>query len=145
MTVIRPEVTPLTAPYWENAQRGVVVLQYCTPGGHTWHPPQPSCPECGTTEWTWVPSAGHGTLYSYTTVRHAAHPAVVDRLPYIVCLVALDEGPLILCNLLQAADEPCVIGSEVEIVLGPSLAGFELPQARLRVGLSGQERLSTDG
>ena len=129
---IRPEVTPLTAPYWESAKRGVVLLQRCDHDGQIWHPPQPNCPECGASDWSWEPSNGQGTLYSYATVRHAAHQVVAERLPYIVCLVELSEGPIILCNLLQSVDLPCDIGADVEIILGPSLAGFDLPQARIQ-------------
>jgi uncharacterized OB-fold protein len=133
MTTIRPEITALTATYWEYAKRGVIMLQRCEDDGHVWHPPQPSCPECNTANWTWVPSKGEGSLHSYAVVRHAAHAAVIDRLPYTVCLVRLNEGPLYLCNLMQSAEERRVVGARVELVLGPSLAGFDLPQARISV------------
>lgn len=131
MTTIVPEVTPLTQLFWENARRGVVMLQRCAADGHSWHPPQPTCPRCRSTQWEWVASSGRGRIHSFAVVRHAAHPAVVGRLPYAVCLVELEEGPLFLCDVLDWETAGCEVGAPVELVLGPSFAGFDLPQAKV--------------
>jgi uncharacterized OB-fold protein len=62
-------------------------------------------------------------------VAHAAHPAVADRLPYLIALVELDEGPRIICNLiLDQAAEPQP-GARVVFRLGPAAGGLELPVA----------------
>lgn len=124
---ITPEETPLTRPYWQAARRGVVLLQRCTVCGTHWHPPQPACPSCLSGSCEWVEASGEGELYSYTTVHHAAHPAVAEKLPYVVALVALAEAPIIICNFLGPG--PPRVGLPVRIALGGTPGGIRLPQA----------------
>lgn len=124
---IRPEESNLTQQYWEAARRGVVLLQCCTSCGTCWHPPQPTCPDCLDDSYKWIESSGNGELYSFTTVRHAAHTAVKDALPYVVALVTLAEGPNVICNFLGPA--PPKVGLPVRLALGPTPAGVDLPQA----------------
>jgi uncharacterized protein len=131
MAVIRPEETSLTEHYWAQARLGQVTLQRCEACACTWHPPQPACPDCQSTEWRWLPASGAGTLVANAVVRHAPHPAAAPHLPYVICMVQLAEGPLFLCNLLDHGDQAGPPGSPVRISLGPSLAGYGLPQARL--------------
>ena len=130
---IVPRETALTAPYWEAARRGAILLQRCADCGAVLHPPAPVCPGGSTHELRWFESAGRGWLASYTSVVHAPHPAVQDRLPYLVALIELDEGPRIICNLVPPAsgsdarppDEPV----RVTIRLGTSVGGLDLPVA----------------
>jgi uncharacterized OB-fold protein len=124
---IKPEETGLTQPYWQAARRGVVLLQHCNACGTYWHPPQPTCPDCLASSYEWAESSGRGELYSYTTVHHAAHPAVVDALPYVVALVTVEEGPNVICNFLGPA--PPTVGLPIRLALGPTPGGMELPQA----------------
>jgi uncharacterized OB-fold protein len=99
---IVPAETELTAPYWSAAREGVIALQRCTQCGHVWHPPAPVCPRCRSMSYEWIRSRGRGTLYSYTTVMHAAHPAIAAAVPYRVALVDLEEGPRVILALVDA-------------------------------------------
>ena len=53
-----------------------------------------------------------GTIYSYTIVHYAVHPALADSVPYAVVLVSLDDAPEIrvVGNLLDLAPEEICIG-----------------------------------
>lgn len=128
--MIVPAETDLTAPYWAAARRGVVALQRCSHCGHVWHPPLPVCPLDGSADVEWVEASGHGRLHSYTSVRHAAHPAVADALPYLVALVDLAEGPRLVCTLLDAAEDDLSMDLPVRVSAGPTPGGLELPVAR---------------
>jgi uncharacterized protein len=130
---IVPAETALTAEYWAAARRGVILLQRCGDCGAVLHPPAPVCPGGIEHELEWFQARGFGRLVSFTSVVHAAHPAVQDRLPYLIALVELDEGPRIICNLASDQAEP---GAEARVVLrlGPAAGGLELPVAYLTAG-----------
>jgi uncharacterized OB-fold protein len=125
-----PEVTALTAPYWEAAERGAVALQRCLDCGHVWHPPMPTCPHGTAHRIEWFDATGAGSLHSVTAVHHAAHPAVGERLPYLVALVDLVEGPRIITTLLDADESGVRMGMPVRISLGPATGGLLLAVAR---------------
>lgn len=126
---IIPEQTSLTAPYWESARSGRIEVQECTQCGWRWHPPQPACPKCRCIELRWMPTSTVGKVTSYTVVRHAAHGAVAGSLPYVVALVELEPEVVVICNIVDVDAAAVRVGEEVDIRLGASPAGTELPQA----------------
>lgn len=95
-----------TAPFWEGAARGELLVQRCrTCGEHQFYP-RPFCLACGASDPEWVASAGRGTVYAKTTVHIQVDPALGP--PYDVGVVALDEGPRLVTNLIgePAIGEP---------------------------------------
>jgi hypothetical protein len=127
-----PEPTELTQPYWAGAARGQVMLQRCLTCGLVWHPPAPTCPADPGHRIEWFAASGGGRLYSYTRVEHAAHPAVAAALPYLVALIELDEGPRLICNLLDADAAQLRPGLALTLSAGPAAGGLELVVARLQ-------------
>lgn len=128
--MIRPERTELTAAFWAAAGRGAVLLQRCLECGRIWHPPAPTCPADPGHRIEWFTASGHGRLHSYTTVEHAAHPAVLDAVPYVVALVELAEGPLVICNLVDADGVEISPDLPVTLSTGVAVGGQRLPVAR---------------
>jgi len=127
---IRPEEVELTAPYWQGAQRGHVMLQRCLDCRRVWHPPAPTCPGNPAHRIEWFAASGRGSLYSYTRVEHAVHPAVLAALPYLVVLVDLEEGPRLVCNIVDVDPAQLRAGLRVTLAAGPAAGGLELPVAR---------------
>ena len=103
---IVPAETPLTAQYWSAARRGVILLQRCADCGAVLHPPAPVCPGGAAHELRWLEASGLGRLASFTVVTHAAHPVVDGRLPYVIALVELDEGPWLHTGLAVTGPDP---------------------------------------
>src|SRR5687768_7542476 len=89
-----PQIDALNLPFWKNAKARRFVLQTCTHCGHASYPPNPVCPECLSSELEWREASGRGTLKSWVVFHRAYWPAFEKDLPYTVCLVHLDEGPL---------------------------------------------------
>jgi uncharacterized protein len=136
---IVPEETALTAAYWAAARRGVILLQRCADCATVVHPPEPVCRGGTGHELRWFEASGRGRLVSFTSVEHAVHPAVRGRLPYLLALVELDEGPRLICNL--AADPPGPDagagpgpGARVVLRLGRAAGGLDLPVGYLATG-----------
>ena len=123
-----PAVTALTEPYWEGAQRGELLLQRCTACSELWHPPLPRCPRCHSDAVEWVAASGRGRVYTYTVVYHATHVAMKDKVPYISALVQLDEGPRVLTNLRNVAEDDVRVDMRVRVVFEPLTDEITLPQ-----------------
>lgn len=126
--MILPEITPLTRPFWEGAREGRLRLQSCAGCAHVWHPPSPGCPRCGRPDPVWIDAAGEGHVHSFVVIHTAAHPAAQGRLPLVVALVRLAEGPLFLCNLLDCAPEDVRVEMPVRLVFETLTPEITLPQ-----------------
>ena len=96
---IIPAMTDLTRPYWAAARAGRLVLQHCADCDQMWHPPLPRCPHCHRASLDWTDAAGTGTVYTYTVVTHPTHAALAGRVPYVVAIVELDEGPRLVTGI----------------------------------------------
>jgi uncharacterized OB-fold protein len=123
-----PGVSELTEPYWAGAQRHELLLQHCQACGHIWHPPLPRCPACHLDDIEWTPASGRGHLYTYTAAYHATHAAMADKVPYIIALVQLEEGPRVLTNLRNCAEADASVGMPVHLIFEELTPEITLPQ-----------------
>lgn len=79
-----------TAPFWDAARDGRLVIARC-PACGTWRmPPTPFCAACQTKGIDWQEVAPRGRLYSWTVVTRA--PGVDMAAPYIPAVVALPQA-----------------------------------------------------
>ncbi len=84
--------TALSAPFWEAAREGRLVIQRCTECGQLRHYPRLLCSRCFSDQCDWAEASGEGTVHSWTVAHHAFHPAFADELPYTLVTVDLKEG-----------------------------------------------------
>ena len=109
----------LTAPYFEGAARGELVIPRCEScGALVWYPTE-TCPHdacsSGGAALTWKPVSGRGTLFSWAVVQRPFLPAFADMVPFVTALVAIEEDPAVrLCTLLVDHDE---LGAEMPVVV----------------------------
>jgi uncharacterized OB-fold protein len=122
-----PGMTALTAPYWEAARDGRLVVQECQACRQVWHPPLPRCPHCHCAGLGWRAVSGNGTVYTYTVVRHATHFAFADKVPYVLALVELAEGPRLVTALTGIPPEEVRVGQPVRAVFREVANGIVLP------------------
>ncbi len=94
-----PEITELTKPYWDALDQGRLSFQRCT-CGHAWLPARRECPSCLGATPRWETASGRGRIVSWVIYHSAYHDAFKNRLPYVVALVELDEGPRLISNFL---------------------------------------------
>jgi len=106
--------------FWESLQEGRLSFQRCTACGHAWLPAREECPQCWSNRWQRENASGHATLVSWVVYHHAYHPAFAQRLPYIVAIVELSEGPRMISNLIDVdartlrIDQPLMLRIERE-------------------------------
>ena len=121
-------------PYWEGLTRHELLVQRCAGCGAFRHPPRPMCAECGSMEIDWHKASGKGTVYSYTIVPQATHPAWRDKVPYNVVIVELEEDVRLVSNLVDVQNEDIKVGLPVEVVYDDVTDDTTLPRFRVVQG-----------
>ena len=118
MTAARPlpEITALTAPFWEAARRHELVIQRCKKCANWIHYPREQCPNCFSQDLEYQKVSGRGFVHSYTTVYQPGHPAFNDDAPYVFASVQLDCGVRIPSNIVGIPHEQVHIDMPVEVV-----------------------------
>lgn len=135
-----PEGTPLPTPtpddqaYWDFIGKRELRIQRCAECRRFRHPPMPNCPHCRSSRFEWEPVSGRGSVFTYTIIRHATHPALKNALPFNVAVVMLDDADdvRIVSNVVDAAPEEITIGMPVELLWEPTEDGGWLPRFRKR-------------
>lgn len=110
-----PELRGIGKEYWRGGRDGVLRLPQCRGCGELFWYPRPHCPNCGGADIIWVSASGEGWVYSYTVVRVSREPFFAKRVPYVVALIELKEGPRILSNIVNCAPERVFIGMPVQV------------------------------
>lgn len=75
------------AAFWNHCAERRLLFQCCSACERPRHPPTPVCAHCSSMRLHWVEAPGHATVFTFTVVHHASHPAVAGRLPYVVAVV----------------------------------------------------------
>ena len=111
-----PKLNPDNRPFWEGCRKHELRFQQCNHCGHVRWPPSHLCPQCHGTEINWLISKGIGRVYTFAVYHTAFHPGFAADLPYIVAVVALDEGPHLLTNIVDCPPERVKCDMPVEVV-----------------------------
>jgi uncharacterized OB-fold protein len=103
-------------PFWEGCRLHELRFQQCADCGHVRWPPAIICPECHSSETAWLVSKGIGKVYTFVVYHEPFHPAFVSDLPYVVAIVALDEGPHLLTNIIDCNPEDVACDMPVMVI-----------------------------
>ncbi len=125
----RPQ-DPVEQEFWERCQSGRLHFQRCS-ACHVWrHLPRYMCARCGSPEFTWEPSSGKGTLFSWTVTHQALHPAFAADLPFVAAVVELEEGVRMATRLVDWDPEHVALDMPVELTFEALGEDFRLPVFR---------------
>ena len=105
---LAPVGDPLTAPFWEAARRGRLVIQRCGSCGELRWPPLVGCPECRGRDATWDEVDPSGTIWSFVVYHRAFAAGLKDEIPYTVVMVELDDGPYLIGRFVDAGRPPAI-------------------------------------
>ncbi len=115
--------------YWDACNDEQLVMQKCGQcQKFRWHP-APLCTHCGAEEFSWEAISGRGKIYSWTVITHPIHPVAVERVPYIVVEVELEEqqGLRMLSNLIACEPAHVTFDQTVELAFIQHPNGQKLP------------------
>jgi uncharacterized OB-fold protein len=131
----RPTPVPdgLSAPYWQAARQGRLVIQRCQACGTYHHPPLTMCTQCQSENLGYEPVSGKGTIYTSTITHDARTPAFAARQPYAIVWVELDEQPRlrVLTNMPDTPLDQVKIGAKVEVTFEEIAPDVTIPQFTL--------------
>jgi uncharacterized OB-fold protein len=111
----RPETlrSDRSSPFWDGLDRHELMLQFCLSCNVYVHYPRRRCPACWGRRLQWRLSPGRGRVASFSRIWRPGHPAWEADVPYYVALVALDEGPRLMTNLVGYEHEEPSVGERV--------------------------------
>jgi uncharacterized OB-fold protein len=119
-----------SAPFWESIQQHKLRIQHCQACQQHVFYPRARCPHCFSDQLAWVQASGKGTICSYTVVHQAYGPFAKD-VPFVVAIIALDEGVRMMSRITGSPPEAVRIGLAVQAEFVRVMEGVILPYFRL--------------
>ena len=116
-----PVLNPGDESYFNAAGEGRLLLKSCRACGEIHHYPRALCPFCWSADLEWMDSAGTGQIYTYSVTRRGAGA------PYCIAYVTLDEGPVVLTNIVGVDLDTVRIGQRVKVLFRTSEGGMSVP------------------
>lgn len=109
-----PKPTPESIPFWQGTLRGELLLQRCDDCATAYFYPRPVCPACLSAAVSWFAASGRGKLYSFV-INHRAPRKFPVAAPYVVGLVALDEGPRLMSRIVEVEADPGALRCDMRL------------------------------
>lgn len=106
-------------PFWDAVQSRELRLQRCGPCSHVWYPPGPVCPRCLSDDWKFTPMSGRGHMIAWTVFHRQYFPDI--PVPYLVASIELEEGPLMVGNVLDLAPAAARLDLPVQVDFEPAV------------------------
>lgn len=116
-----PQVNPGDEPYFAAAAEGRLAIKSCRSCGKVHHYPRALCPFCWSSDVVWADANGRGTIYTFSVTRRGAGA------PYCIAYVALEEGPVVMTNIVTDDLDAVRIGQRVHVVFRTTESGVSMP------------------
>ena len=130
----KPTVTADNSRFWESARCHALELQRCSECGQFRFYPSPLCHFCGSGEYVWTPVSGKGSIYTYTILYRAGGDTYQDDVPIAIGLIELEEGAVLMSNIIDCQPEEIAVGRPVTVDYGAIDDEITLPLFRLAAG-----------
>lgn len=124
-----PVIDSTTKPFWEAAHRHELMAHKCLTCG-TYYWPAVDCMACDNPKMEWAEVSGKGYVYTFVICHQLYHPGWKDDIPYNVSWIKLDEGPILLSNLVECKNEEIYVGMPVEVTFEDVTEEVTLPKFR---------------
>lgn len=115
-------------PFWEGCKEKRFRIQKCCESGEYWFPPSPISPVTRTEDWEWVEVSGRAKVRSWVVMHQIYFKAFADESPYLIAQVQLDEGPMLITNIVGINSEEIQADMPVEVVFEEVTSEITLPK-----------------
>jgi uncharacterized OB-fold protein len=122
-----PLITTENKPFWDAAKRHELIAYKCLNCG-TYYSLPTDCLVCDAPKMDWVKVSGKGQVFTFVIYHQLYHPGWKDEIPYNVCWIKLDEGPVLMSNVIECKNEDIYIGMPVEVVFDDVTEEVTLPK-----------------
>jgi uncharacterized protein len=126
-----PESDLMNQPFWDAARESRFVLPRCATCNHLMAPPIANCNVCLGRTFAWISSPGHGSVYSFIEYHRAWMPQYEGKIPYVVAVIALDEGPRMIAGVIGQSDTVANVGARVAVIFQERDRGSRVPMFAL--------------
>jgi uncharacterized OB-fold protein len=135
-TASKPVPIPddISAPFFNGARDGKLMLQHCTACDRWSFPVRERCPHCFAAKPEWRAASGRGTLYTFTIMHQVMNPGFVSAVPYNVAQVDLAEGVRMVSNVIGIDNDQLRIGMALEVVFEDVGDNTRIPKFRSVAG-----------
>jgi uncharacterized OB-fold protein len=123
-----PEPSLETQPFWAAVQERRLLMPRCDACGAVSFPPTVACKVCEAQAFTWTEMSGNGSVYSFVVYHRVYHPAYADKVPYVVAVIDLDEGPRIISNVVDVPIPEVTCDMPVRVVYAEQRDGYLIPK-----------------
>ena len=125
-----PALEGLAGDFYAWCRRHELRFQRCSACNAWRHVPRELCPQCGSPDWEWAASSGRGTVFTWTVVARAMHPAFQEDAPYAAVVIEMEEGVRLVSRVIDCPPEELAIGMAVEVVFDDVTPEVTLPKFR---------------
>ena len=125
-----PVITDFNRHYYDSIESGELTASKCQGCHHTFLPAAKNCPNCLSENVDWTVLSGEGSVYSWVEYHRPYHDAFKDKVPYVVAIVELKEGPRLISNIIDYDLNTLKVGVPLEAVFTKGLSNFPLVQFR---------------
>ena len=110
-----PYPSHISEPFWQACRRHELVIQHCDDCSTYVFYPRATCTSCGSAALTWKSISGRGTVFTFTIARRPTHRRLASRVPYVIAIIELDEGPRMTSTVVDCDVETLRIGRRVMV------------------------------
>jgi uncharacterized protein len=122
-----PLITSADKPFWDAARRRELTAYRCSNCG-AYYSAVIDCVKCSAPRMEWVKVSGKGKIYTYAVYYQLYNPAFKEDIPYNAAWVQLNEGPIILTNIVGVKKEDLKVGLPVEVTFDDVTEEVTLPK-----------------
>ena len=105
-----------TVFFWEGCGNHQLRFQKCDECGHVRWPASIICPKCHSIKTSYIVSEGEGEIYSFVIYHAVFNSNFKNKVPYVVAVVRLKEGPHLLTNIVDCDFAKLRCGRKVKVV-----------------------------
>jgi uncharacterized OB-fold protein len=118
----------ISAPFFDGAREGRLMLQHCTACNQWSFPVRERCPHCFAAKLEWRQASGRGSLYTFTIMHQVMNPAFASAVPYNVAQIDLVEGVRMTSNVVGIGNDALRIGMQLEAVFEAADGDVRIPK-----------------
>ncbi|MFF3512527.1 Zn-ribbon domain-containing OB-fold protein [Streptomyces sp. NPDC002573] len=122
-----PDIDAFTRAYWDAAAEGRLLIRRCSACARAHHYPREFCPYCWSEDVTWERASGRAALHTWSVVHRNDLPPFAERTPYVAAVVDLAEGPRMMTEVVECAQDRLRVGMALEAAFREGVPVFRPP------------------
>jgi len=120
----------ISAPFFDGARNGRLMLQHCLSCDGWSFPVRERCPHCFAANLQWRQASGRGTLYTFAIMHQVMQPGFAAFVPYNVSQIDLEEGVRMISNVIGIGNDELRIGMKLVVAFENAGEDVHVPKFR---------------